>query len=165
MPTGTNSPDPYARNTAYNEFATYPPQATSPQMAAAVPVAAYYGEQQYPNHGPQVHQQPYQSFDHDDGLGGIGRAATSPTMEQQYRSAAPDAYKPTSPLQPLQPRPQHLRSTDLLTEASGMATGGTPSEYSDTESNRPPSYNIATSDLNPQTSQVSGYRPEKGRPV
>ncbi|KAL1413306.1 hypothetical protein Q8F55_001062 [Vanrija albida] len=104
--------------------AAYPPQAGASQGgheyyggAAAVgartaPSADSHG---YHDPGPVVNPaDPYHHAYEDDGLGGIGRAATSPGQEREYTghqgfgytTAQQQAVSPVSPIQV--PTPQHL---------------------------------------------------------
>ncbi len=112
----------------------------------------------YQDPGPRVHPapaDPYHNTGYDDGLGAIGRAATSPTGERQYTGAqgygtpAPLTVPPTpAPVQV--PTPQRLvnpqQQSILQSPESEYSPHGTFNNYApETEAAGPPSYGQATS--------------------
>lgn len=166
--------DPYAQADPSYEYAqagagnpAYPPVAhaamTSPQRQRGQNDYFSGGpgssdSHHYQDPGPRVHPaEPYPTY--DDGLGAIGRAATSPTGERQYTGAqgygstgygampAPLSIPPTpAPMQI--PTPQRLvnpqQQNILQSPDSEYSRQGPYSYHQETEAPGPPSYGQAT---------------------
>jgi hypothetical protein len=151
----------------YNQGPTYPPVAaagmTSPTRQRGQNDYFSGGpgssdSHHYQDPGPRVHPapaDPYHNTGYDDGLGAIGRAATSPTGERQYTGA--QGYGTPAPLTipqtpaPVQvPTPQRLvnpqQQSILQSPESEYSPHGTFNNYApETEAAGPPSYGQATS--------------------
>lgn len=121
----------------------------------------------YQDPGPRVHPaEAYPTAGYDDGLGAIGRAATSPTGERQYTGAqgygsmpAPLTIPPPAPMQV--PTPQRLvnpqQQSILQSPESEYSPAGVYSYAQETEAAGPPSYGQATHTAAP----TSSYPQEK----
>lgn len=118
----------------------------------------------YQDPGPRVQPaEPYPGAGYDDGLGAIGRAATSPTGERQYTGA--QGYGTTPPLSmpaPVQvPTPQRLvnpqQHSILQSPESEYSPHGAFNYAHEPEAAGPPSYGHAVSNV----PAPSGYPQEK----
>ncbi|GMK58284.1 hypothetical protein CspeluHIS016_0503160 [Cutaneotrichosporon spelunceum] len=170
----------------YNQGPTYPPEAaTSPTHQRGYNDYFQGGQASTDSHhyqdpGPVIHPasaDPYRTTGYDDGLGAIGRAATSPTGERQYTGAqgygtpAPRII-PQTPTPMQVPTPQRLVNPQEHTilrspEAEYAPPGGFNNYASEIEAADPPSYGHATGPPSPNTGQsqystgLSSYPHEK----
>lgn len=155
----------------YNQGPTYPPTAaagmTSPSRQQRGQNDYFSGgpgsseSHIYQDPGPRVHPaptDPYHQTGYDDGLGAIGRAATSPTGERQYTGlqgygSPPPLTIPMTPAPVQVPTPQRLinphQQTILQspeTEYSPHGTFGNHANMHELEGEAagPPSYGQAT---------------------
>ncbi|BEJ16746.1 hypothetical protein CspHIS471_0601470 [Cutaneotrichosporon sp. HIS471] len=175
---GDNYYDPYAQNQPYgqqygqsgydysNQGPTYPP-AVAAGMVSPTPQRGpndnFRGgpgssdSHHYQDPGPRVHPasaDPYHNTAYDDGLGAIGRAATSPTGERQYTGAQgygtpPPLSIPHEPAPVQVPTPQRLinphQQTILQSPESEYPPRGAFNDYApEIEVAGPPSYGQAT---------------------